>query len=252
MSEKASYHIFFLQKSHRDHRRGCSSWQPVAKLQLTSLAGEQTIWRPHWEMGVIYPPILPWIHYTMMPWRVYQSSFGCNCGMAHMYYLTDQYLNKVRPLENKAEENTRFQVTSAPAATWCELLPKRSVDGRIISTQLLTRRCFTVLPPSHMVRFHTDNHLHSNTLDMFPGSLSDYGSWRSPTFNLWCELVRKCESCLRKRAEDKFIDSIAKYMMWFRSVAQCFRPWSLGSLFCSHKSRQYTLWAALIKGVWNI
>lgn len=40
--EKASYH-FFLQ-NHTNHRLGHSSWQPITKLQLTSLATEQTIW----------------------------------------------------------------------------------------------------------------------------------------------------------------------------------------------------------------
>lgn len=42
MSGKASYH--FSLQSHSNHRPGHSSWQPITKLQLTSLATEQTIW----------------------------------------------------------------------------------------------------------------------------------------------------------------------------------------------------------------
>lgn len=42
MSGKASYH-FFLQ-NYTNHRLVHSSWQPITKLQLTSLATEQTIW----------------------------------------------------------------------------------------------------------------------------------------------------------------------------------------------------------------
>lgn len=42
MSGKASHH-FYLQ-SYTNHRPGHGSWQPITKLQLTSLATEQTIW----------------------------------------------------------------------------------------------------------------------------------------------------------------------------------------------------------------
>lgn len=42
MSGKASYHCFL--QSHTNHRAGRSSWQPITKLQLTSLATEQTVW----------------------------------------------------------------------------------------------------------------------------------------------------------------------------------------------------------------
>lgn len=34
----------FLSKNHTNHRLGHSCWQPITKLQLTSLATEQTIW----------------------------------------------------------------------------------------------------------------------------------------------------------------------------------------------------------------
>lgn len=79
MSGKPSYH-FFLQ-SHSNHRLGHSSWQSIPKLQLTSLATEQTIlWTAKREGCRLSPgpgkDIL--YHDALMRalMRAYQNNFG--------------------------------------------------------------------------------------------------------------------------------------------------------------------------------
>lgn len=77
--------------------KGHDSWQPITKLQLTSLAGEQTIWLTACRAkGVIYPAYIT----ASSPRRLRQTDLDDTAGLANdcpscTYYLTDQNVNAI-------------------------------------------------------------------------------------------------------------------------------------------------------------